>query len=306
MPAALKQAVMVNIQSHINTTLEFPPVGIVRFMGDNSNGKSVFVKVLQDVVSNNIMRPSNRRSIIRRGNSYGELLIERTDGMTLFVHIDLEAAKTYAELTRPDSQPVRRYLSDKAIPVLVKEFGWHYGGANGVSINIHNDTDGLLFVDTKKSINFDLLNGIRSDAYAEAALEELERLVKTSKQKKQEMDHAHDVAEATYCALQSWDIKEEQRIYEEATYWAGVLECLTVKPVPVFEFRRPPLFLPLVEPVPVMEMPKFYPPFEEVPADAGTALTEVYTIRNGVCPTCQRPFYSGGACDETVVCTGAH
>ena len=50
--SALKSAVMVNIQSHTKTILEFPRVGIVRFYGNNSNGKSVLVKVLNDVVSN--------------------------------------------------------------------------------------------------------------------------------------------------------------------------------------------------------------------------------------------------------------
>ena len=63
--SALKSAVMVNIQSHTRTVFEFPQVGIVRFYGNNSNGKSVLVKVLNDVVSNAITRPSNRRSIIR-------------------------------------------------------------------------------------------------------------------------------------------------------------------------------------------------------------------------------------------------
>ena len=167
--SALKSAVMVNIQSHTKTILEFPRVGIVRFYGNNSNGKSVLVKVLNDVVSNAITRPSNRRSIIRRGHEYGELMMTRYDGTTLFIRIATEAAATYAELTRPDCPPVRRYLADKSIPILVKEFGWHYNSDHGVSLNIHQDVDGFLFVDTKKSVNFDLLNSVRSDQYAEAS-----------------------------------------------------------------------------------------------------------------------------------------
>ena len=87
--SALKSAVMVNIQSHTRTILEFPQVGIVRFYGNNSNGKSVLVKVLNDVVSNSITRPSNRRSIIRRGHEYGELLMTRYDGTTLFFYDEL-------------------------------------------------------------------------------------------------------------------------------------------------------------------------------------------------------------------------
>ena len=107
---------MDNIQSHTHTVMEFPETGIIRFMGDNSNGKSVMVKVLQDVVSNAISRPANRRSIVRRGHSYGELLLESYDGRELFVQISLEAAQTWAELRTTGAQPIRRYLSDKAIP----------------------------------------------------------------------------------------------------------------------------------------------------------------------------------------------
>ena len=295
MSSALKRAVMTNIQSHVSTVLEFPQVGIVRFSGDNSHGKSVFVKVLHDVISNEISRPSNRRSIIRRGHSYGELLLERWDGMSLFVNIHLEAAHTYAELTRPgDDRPVRRYLSDKSIPLLVKEFGWHYDANLGVSINIHGDTDGLLFVDTKKSVNFELLNSMRSDAFAEAAVEELNKLIKLTKVKRDEMQHAFDVAQATYCSLQYWDIQKEEETLDAAIYWADVLDNLTLSPLPKFELRRPPRLYALVPKVPVMKMPHLIAPLSPIPKDASQAIADVVHLLNGICPTCERPLYEGG------------
>lgn len=297
---ALKRVVMTNIQSHVHTVMEFPERGIIRFMGDNSNGKSVMVKVLQDVVSNNISRPANRRSIIRRGNSYGELLLESYDGNTLFVHIALEAAQTYAELTMGDNPLVRRYLADKAIPLLVREFGWHYDDHCGVSINIHNDTDGLLFVDTKKSINFELLAGMRSDAFSEAALVEIERLVKETKQKRDEMQHAYEIAEATFLSLQYWDVDEEAKIRDECLYYASLLENLTVPAVPVFELTRAPRLYPAFKPAPSMEIPKLYPPMQQQPTNAAAILVDIAQIVNGVCPTCGRALYEGGHSHEVV------
>ncbi len=297
---ALKRVVMSNIQSHINTVLEFPETGIIRFLGDNSNGKSVLVKVLQDVVSNNISRPAARRSIIRRGNTFGELLQESYSGDTLYVHIDLEASQTYAELTINGQKPVRRYLADKAIPSLVRQFGWHFDDKSGVSINIHNDTDGLLFVDTRKATNFDLMSSMRSDAFAEAALEQLQELVKTTKQKRDEMRHAYDVAEATFVSLQSWDKEEEARIRDECLYYAGVLENLTLPQLPVMELHRSPTFVKPMPHVPWMLIPRLCKPFEMPPADAGQLIKESAELISGKCPACGRPFVEGGHTHEVV------
>lgn len=288
---ALKRAVMVNIQSHINTVLEFPEVGIVRFTGDNSNGKSVLVKALEDVVSNRITRPSNRRSIIRRGNSFGELLLERYDGVSLYVRIHLEAAQTYAELSKPDSPPIRRYLADKAIPLLVRDFGWHYDSEHGVSLNIHTDTDGLLFVDTKKNMNFDLLNSVRTDAFAEAALAGLELLIKSSKYQRDEFAHAYEVAQATYTALQYWDIDKEIDIREQCLYWAQVLDGLDIPPMPDVSLTLPPHFIPDIPPVPDVRIPVLIKPFTEPIPELRGAMLELVEIRSGICPTCKRPLF---------------
>lgn len=298
---ALKRVVMSNIQSHINTVLEFPETGIVRFLGDNSNGKSVMVKVLQDVVSNNISRPAARRSIIRRGNSFGELLLESYSGDVLYVHIDLEASQTYAELTHAGQQTVRRYLADKAIPMLVREFGWHYDDKSGVSINIHNDTDGLLFVDTRKQTNFDLLSSMRSDAYAEAALAELTKLSKETKAKRDEMYHAHEVAEATFVALKMWDKNEEAIIRDECLYWASALENLTLPQLPVFQLTATPTFMQPIPDVPVMQMPHLHAPMQMPPDGAGELLNSLASLLSGSCPTCGRAFVEGGVHAHGVV-----
>ncbi len=297
---ALKRVVMSNIQSHINTVLEFPETGIIRFLGDNSNGKSVLVKVLQDVVSNNISRPAARRSIIRRGNAFGELLLESYSGDVLYVHIDLEASQTWAELTLAGQKPVRRYLADKAIPVLVQQFGWHFDNKSGVSINIHNDTDGLLFVDTRKQTNFDLLSSMRSDAFAEAALEQLQELVKTTKQKRDEMVHAYEVAEATFVSLQSWDKNKEAEVRDECLYYAGVLENLTLPELPLVELKRTPVFVTPMPTVPTMNIPHFHEPFEAPPAGAQQLLRETAALVSGMCPACGRPFVEGGHAHEVV------
>lgn len=298
---ALKRVVMTNIQSHVHTVLEFPRVGIVRFLGDNSNGKSVMVKVLQDVVSNSISRPAARRSIIRRNNSFGELLLENWSGDALYVRIHVEAAQTYAELTRGTQPTVRRYLADKAIPLLVREFGWHYDDVTGISINIHNDTDGFLFVDTKKSINFNLINGMRSDAFAESALMELDRLTKETRQKLGDMKHLYEVAEATYLSLQYWDIEEEATARDECLHYAELLENLTMPPLPEMQLTPQPTFYEALKTPPAVHLPILHKPFDSVPESATQLLKDLVSILSGTCPTCGRSLIDGGVHSHAVV-----
>lgn len=306
--SALKSAVMVNIQSHTKTILDFPETGIVRFHGNNSNGKSVLVKALSDAVSNAITRPSNRRSLIRRGSTVGEISLERYDGTLLYLHIALEASSTYAELTRPGQPLVRRYLADKSIPLLIKEFGWHYNTDHGVSLNIHQDVDGFLFVDTKKSMNFDLLSSIRSDAYAEAAAASLEKLIKDTKEKRKEFQHKQEVAEATFTALQCWDLEQETHMRDTCRMLATVLESLSiplmpqVRPVPDIQIcpTVPPMptvrpvpqvtLCPTVPPMPRVRYPKFLTVFVDLLPDIVPVASELRELKEGTCPTCKRRF----------------
>lgn len=299
--SALKSVTMVNIQSHTRTIIDFPQVGIVRFFGNNSNGKSVLVKALSDVVSNAITRPSNRRSLIRRGHSYGELLMTRYDGTTLFIRIDVEAARTYAELTRPDCPPVRRYLADKSIPLLVKEFGWHYESDHGISLNIHQDVDSFLFVDTKKSVNYDLLNTVRSDQFAEASAESLTRLLKESKRQRADFTHAYEIAQATYAALQYWDVEEEQRIQDEYLYLARNLEALDIPPIPEITPVPRVTFYPTIPSMPRVVFPKLLPIFTAQLPDIYSLMVEMRDLASGTCPVCKRKLINKEASHEISV-----
>lgn len=294
--SALKRAVMVNIQSHARTILEFPRVGIVRFFGNNSNGKSVLVKVLSDVVSHAISRPGNRRSLIRRGHEYGELMMQRYDGTTLFIRIALEAASTYAELTGPDRPPVRRYLADKSIPLLVKEFGWHYNSDHSVSLNIHQDIDSFLFVDTKKSVNFDLLNSVRSDQCAEASAQSIEKLLKASKKQRSDIVHAYEVAQATYAALQYWDVDTEQRVHDECLYLARNLEALDMPSMPEIHPVPKVRIMPVLPPMPQLHYVKLAPVFTAPFPDIAKIVTEMRALASGICPTCNRKLIEHDNC----------
>lgn len=289
----LKSVVMRNIQSHVNTVLEFPQTGVVRFYGNNNHGKSVLVRALSDIITNGISRPYKRLSIIRRGQDFGEVLLTRYDGTTLLVHIEREAANTYAELTRPQEQAIRRYLADKSIPLLVNEFGWHYNADVGVSLNLHEDDDKFLFTNTKKSTNFALINGTRSDPFAEAAMESVTQLLKDTKKYRQDVTHMLEVSQATYTALQTWDVEKEAEVQKDCMRLAQVLTKLNVPPMPILPAIATATFYQMVEPMPTFKYPKIYSVCVEGFPEGNSILRDYMELKERRCPVCGRKFVEG-------------
>lgn len=286
----LKSVVMRNIQSHLNTFLEFPETGIVRLYGNNNHGKSVLVRALSDIITNGLSRPSKRLSIIRRGQDFGEVLLTRYDDVSLLVHISKDAASTYAELSRPQSKPIRRYLADKSIPAMVKEFGFHYDPVTGISLNLHEDDDKFLFTNTKKSTNFTLVNGTRSDPFAEAALESIEKLMRDTKKFRQGITHLYEVSQATYVALKTWNIEEESSIQAKCTELAKVLTKLNLAPMPKLPALATAVFYKTVSPMCPFKYPKLYKGYSEKFPDGMDVIHNYMDLKDRRCPVCKRKF----------------
>jgi hypothetical protein len=290
--SALKKVTMDNIQSHVHTVLEFPETGVTRLYGDNSNGKSVMVKGIWDVVNGDITKPKLRRSIIRRGNEYGELTYERYDGLVLFVHIHLDAAQTYAELRAPGNDTVRRYLADKTIPLLVDKFGFHYNSDHSISVNVHKDDDPYLFSSTKHTINYDLMDSAMSDKFAEKSLEELQRILLEAKRYRKQFEQAKAVADATLGAIQLYDTAEEEEKRDRMAYLLSNLKhCVNFDtPLPKM-YPLPKLnAVKVFPPVPDIYYPKIHKTTDDRVPDITAIYNELEMLRNNVCPTCGRDF----------------
>jgi hypothetical protein len=290
--AGLKKVTMVNIQSHAHTELEFPETGVVRLYGDNSNGKSVMVKCLWDVVNSDVSKPRFRRSLIRRGCDFGEVTYERHDGLTLFVHIHVDAAQTYAEIYNQGEQPVRRYLSEKTIPLLVAKFGFHYNDTHAISVNVHRDDDPFLFASTKHTVNYDLMDTAMSDKFAEKSLEELERVMSEAKKYKKQFEQAKEVVEASLESIQLYDIETETKQKEKMSWILNNLnKCNN------FDFEIPKLspmpkvaFIKVFNALPDVIYPKIYKCTEDKQPGIDEIYQELVQLRSNVCPLCKRGF----------------
>lgn len=287
----LKQIKTHNIQTHRDVTIDLPETGLIRFSGENSNGKSVIRKVINDLARNEFTRPQTRNSTISFGEQYGELTLTRSDGVVLYARIHHEAAQTYAEL-RNGNDVIRRYLSDKTIPELVQMFGIHYSDVADRSLNVMDSDESLLFYKTPYKANGALVQTATRDSKAETAYEELARVVTETKKVKNELDKQIAIAEAAKSALSIHDISEQEEKKRLCEKYAYILEHLEPM-VELLDISAPPkrpadiprlLLYRLNRPV-LLDLSLTLDD-----ADMVRIGTELAELKQGRCPVCQRRF----------------
>lgn len=294
---AIKSIRTHNIQSHKDVLIELPETGLVVFSGDNSNGKSVIRKVLEDTIAGNIRAPKARKSLINKGVSEGYCEITRYDGASLFININLEASRTFVRFTRKDGQEIVRYLSDKTIGELVKEFGFHYNDNREVSLNICDSDNSILFFKTSHVTNGDILNSALVDTTAQKRAESLREKYHEAIAMRQTFNDNLRVAMAAKSEIKLYDVDAEKQIYTAAARYANILEHIYI-PHPVEAFPVP---LVLTVNIPKMRVSTFkIPLIISLPKVSVTPLDKLWseykTISEGVCPTCKRPFYLHQTC----------
>ena len=287
----LKSIHTQHIQSHEDVLVELPESGVVAFVGNNSNGKSVIVKVTNAILSGKISNPKVRRTLITRGRVAGLVIYEAYEGYTLRVQIHQEAAQTWAELKHPNGEVTKRFLSDKSIGELVALFGFHYNKEHEVSLNLHNDDDRLLFVDTKHTTNYSCLTNTLGDEYAEASLLQLNQALFEIKERIKKCENGATTYKAARNALTMCDIPKATEIRDICYVLANVLQHFITEPCPKVE--GVPNVVTIAS---FVECPKVtYPTVVNLPTEFPDLIMEgrdVNDVLKGVCPTCKREFFS--------------
>lgn len=288
---AIKTIHTHNIQSHKDVLIELPETGITAFTGNNSNGKSVIVKVTNAVISGSITKPKERKTLVNKDCVSGYVEYVKYNGMKLLVNIHHEAAQTFAELTYPDGKTVRRYLADKALAAIVEEFGFHYNAEHGVSLNVHNDDDKFLFVNTKHSTNYACLGNTLSDTYSEQAYMNLELVLTQLKSDLRDLTKNKIANQAVLDSLTTCNIEEVDKRRKKMLYIAVNLQhfpetpCPKVKGVPDVIVIDTPGAFPSIKYPPMLNLPTNFPDIVQQGRDVNDVL-------KGVCPTCKRAFFS--------------
>lgn len=291
--SAIKTIRTRNIQSHKDVYVELPETGLVVFTGDNSNGKSVIRRVLHDTISYSIRNVRVRKTLINKECNEGYLEITKYDGSVLFININVEAALTWVKLTRSNGEEVTRYLSDKTIPELIREFGFHYDDNRGISLNICDSDDSILFFRTSHATNYDIITSALTDSDAQMRYEVLKEQYQQASNLKAQFQDAARVATAARTSLAMYNVEEEQELMNKLYKCANIMEhtyvpkLRKVNPVPYVKFIN----------LPEVRLRKVYSPkFIELPQvrlrDTTRLQTEIDSLLKGECPTCHRPYCS--------------
>lgn len=287
----LKRITMKNIQSHKECVLDLPPTGLVCLVGDNSNGKSVVVKVTKALITGTITKPINRAALVNRNAYYGEVLYERTDDMTLLLHLAREASATYITLTRPGEEPIQRYLADKSWRDLVREFGFHCAPSSNISLNISEADAALLFFKTPYKSNYEIMAPVLYDTRANTALENLEIFLKDLKTQREKSVALLQASYSVLNSLKICDIDKESAMRDKLNGYYQVLKHLYIPTIPKIVAVPKVTFIDLYVPrIPKIVYPKIYDiSIPDIP-DITEVARDIHELKENRCPTCGRRF----------------
>ena len=311
---SLKRITTKNIQSHKEVVIDLPETGLIRFSGDNSNGKSVITKFTSNLISGFIGSPKVRNTLISDSAMFGEVLYESYDGYKLLCHIQRDAAGTFLELTRPNNEVVKRYAADKQWSILTSEFGFFYDRDLEVTLQIVDDDSPMLYLSTPPKSTYALINSAIADPVAEKSLENMKNLYDEALSKKQELVKQKNVYQDAMTQFVVYDVDDLSAKLEKIEKFIQVLSGIYVPELPDMPYLTPVNFYNVYKPnipeFPYMKNVKFYsiyvpnivtpvyPTLYEVHVpdvpDATNLITEIRKLQSGVCPVCGRPMVQGG------------
>ena len=286
----LKQITTRNIQNHREVVIDLPPTGLIIFTGNNSNGKSVIVKVTKALITGSIKKPRKRANLVNRNAQFGEVIYVRDDDTVLRLHLTREAATTYISYQEPNQEPIVRYLADKSYMDLVARFGWHYDTNTDISLNIAEADTSLLFYKTSNKANSSIIETATSDSSANAVIEkfgstisELRSLRDTYNVQIRQLEGTiHDLqVEDTEPLVQLRDVYDKVYNTLSKFYFPTLPE---VKAVPKVQFVN--IHFPTL---PEVKYPALLNVDCNIP-DITPIWEELVTLRNHKCPTCGRGF----------------
>lgn len=286
----LKRIVTRNIQSHGEVVIDLPATGLIVFTGDNSNGKSVIVRTTLNIINGALKKPRKRASLVNRDALFGEITYTRSDDVVLTVHITREAAATYYKLEQPGQEPIIRYLADKSYPELIKTFGWHYDPVSGISLNIAEAEDALLFYKTSNKVNGSVIEAATLDITANKVVDNLEVFIKNTKKLRDDWAAEERALSAAKRELKIEDKKPLEIKLDTFKRYMHTLSTIylptlpDIEPVPDIKFAN--VYKPRI---PTMKYPRFINACVHIP-DILPVAAELQTLREHKCPTCGRGF----------------
>ena len=286
----LKQIITRNIQNHKEVVINLPPTGLVVFTGQNSNGKSVIVKTTRTILNGGIRKPRQRSSLINRNATFGEIVYVRDDGVRLTVHITRESSTNWIKWEDTITEPIVRYLSDKSYPELLQRFGWHYDENTGISLNIAEEEDSLLFYKTNNRTNNSIIETATCDTHANKVAEVFENTIKETRQFRDSSVQQANAMRSTLHDLVVEDTTELVLKLNKARRLLKNLEALYIPTIPEIKAVPNVKYVEVYNPsLPIVKYPRIVQVSFDIP-DIKPIWDELNILKQNKCPTCGRGF----------------
>lgn len=172
---------LCNIQSIVDAQFEFPEEkGLVQFVGNNSNGKSIFGKVLSAVVFQQLKDDEDRLPLIRDGQTHGSFSMSWRD-KTLGVLIHQDKNRCVYIYQEGEKDPIRRFLREDGIDAMLRKMGFLIYGKNSVCLQICETYGPMPFINTSKAVNGEIVNACSTDISSENFIKNYQETFKIAK-----------------------------------------------------------------------------------------------------------------------------
>lgn len=283
-----------NIQAIGNAHIVVENNTIVEFVGDNSNGKSVISKVIENLVSGDIAHEDVRRTLIKDNTEQGVVIFtynEKQLGLILKPAVKESLIMYKPNIVDDPENAIFRAINDAdGLNSIVREFGFRAYANGDICLQLHPTWGAIPFITTSGATNNSIVEDITRDKIADNFLSSFQTITfPVFKEKIARLQKEHDSAKAVLDNMESYDWRAYDAIYEKMSeiyqqikdYKYGYIEDIPIPDLSVLPVSR-------VQ-IPDIPIVQFYDlcPRIEYP----TALDDYVKILNGVCPTCGRALF---------------
>lgn len=244
-----------NIQSIKEHQFNFEDTGIIQFKGNNSNGKSILVKVLRAVVLQQLARDEKRLPLINDNCEMGKFAVAY-NGQVLMVILHRDINRTCYMLKRKNGEQITRHVRDGGIDKLLQEFGFCIFGKNDICLQFC-ETYGLMpFINTPESIDSQIVNSVTTDETSEHFLEAYQQTYKEAQRQYKSYQAELSTVEARLAGIQIHDTHDYKELITIAERLLKIHEYM--KPIEKLALHEKPE--PVVRMMPLSNLPLLHKP----------------------------------------------
>lgn len=283
-----------NIQAIGNAHIVVENNTIVEFVGDNSNGKSVISKVIENLVSGDIAHEDVRRTLIKDNTEQGVVIFtynEKQLGLILKPAVKDSLIMYKPNIIDDPENAIFRAINDAdGLNAIVREFGFRAYANGDICLQLHPTWGAIPFITTSGATNNSIVEDITRDKIADNFLSSFQTITfPIFKEKIARLQKEHDSAKAVLDNMESYDWRAYDAIYEELSEVYQQIkdyEYCYIDDIPVPDLSVVPVSNIQIPDIPIIQ---FYDLCSRIPYPK--SLDDYLKVLSGVCPTCGRPLF---------------